>query len=65
MAAQKAEAQKRLLRPSKKFDGDDGQKRRVSVEKKKEELVSGSYQYFRFLQHQVAHFSGVDISKTL
>ena len=44
MAAQKAEAQRRLLRPSKKFDGDasDWQKRRLSVEKKKGELVGKS-----------------------
>ena len=41
MAAQKAEAQRRLLRPSKKYDGDasDWHKRRLSVEKKKGELV--------------------------
>ena len=44
MAAQKAEAQRRLLRPSKKFDGDasDWQKRRLGVEKKKGELVGKS-----------------------
>ncbi len=39
MAAQKAEAQRRLLRPSKKFDADDANKRRNDARKKKDELV--------------------------
>ena len=49
MAAQKAEAQKRLLRPTKKFDGDptDWQKHKVSVEKKKEELVRKKYFFWK------------------
>ena len=42
MAAQKAQAQKRLLRPTKRVEGDSSEmdKKRQSVEKKREELVS-------------------------
>lgn len=41
MAEQKAEAQRRLLRPTvKKGEKSEGEKRRQSIERRKEELVS-------------------------
>ena len=41
MAAQKAEAQKRLLKPTRRAEGDvsDLEKKRISAEKKKDDLV--------------------------
>ena len=41
MAAQKAEAQKRLMRPTKRVESEmtDYEKKKQSVEKKKDELV--------------------------
>ena len=42
MAAQKAEAQRRLLKPTKRSDVDmtDFEKKKQSVEKRKDDLVS-------------------------
>lgn len=47
MAAQKAEAQRRLLRPSKRPDGElsENYKKKQSVEKKKDDLV---YSYINY-----------------
>ena len=61
MAAQKAEAQRRLMRPNKRVEVDttDFEKKRISVERKKDELVCSSYSFPHCIGNCNLHWSKI------